>query len=104
MPDNIHKLWKGIAFDVELQFGTAAQKIRNFENVERANVTLIGPRMCCDPLGSSTHCGFHSFHYAGNSDIPRIAQQRDLINVDAQFGHLLFATSSSVRRTQTSTI
>src|SRR6516162_6664164 len=104
MSHDLHKLREWIPFDIELDVGMAAKKFGNIKNIQRPDMALIRTRMHRDAVRSSANRGFDSFDDAGDADVARVAEQCDLVHVDAELGHKRFAISCSVRRTQTSTI
>jgi hypothetical protein len=65
-------------------------------------VSLVGPGMDGDAVGTGFDDGFGRVRYARYPDISLVAQQRDFVQVDAEFGHffepLTARTIISLRR------
>ena len=78
----------GIALDVQL----AARPPRPHQfgqrrHVAAADVPLVGTRMHGQPVGPGIVRDAREAQHVGHPGVPRVAQQRDLVEVDAQSGH-----------------
>src|SRR5581483_8660854 len=78
-----------VALDVELGGGIRAQQRRKVVNVLRPDVSLVGPRMHGDAMGTGVQRQPRGVNDAGDVEGPRVPQRRYLIDVDAQLGHVL---------------
>ena len=84
--DEAHQVLEGVAFDVVVGLRPLLHQRGKFVYVLGADVTLVGPRVHRDAVRSSLQAQRGRFHDAGDAQVPRVAQQRDLVDVDRQRG------------------
>ena len=83
---NCHQVVGRVALDVVLDVRPLAQQRSELVHVARADVALVGPRVHGDALRAGQHGDARQRHHVGHLERARIAQQRDLVDVDRQRG------------------
>jgi len=88
LSDEVEKAAIGIAFDVELETRPPRpHQLGEAENVSAADMPLVGSRMRRQPVGAGIVRDPAKAAYVRNTGTPRIAQQGDLVEIDAETGH-----------------
>lgn len=83
LQDQVHELWTGIAFDIELGGELSFQ----VPHITATDMPFIRSRMNSDPLGSPALDIQCQGHHIGNIAPARIAQCGELVDIDAETGH-----------------
>ena len=89
-PDGAHEIERvleRIAFDVEFGFRMRLQKLGELVHVLRADVPAVGARMNGDAMRACIERDLGRSRDAWDAQRTRVAQQRDLVQVDAEFRH-----------------
>ena len=82
---NLHiSAGKGVSFDIELDGNYFGQ----VEDVVEADVSLVRAWVDGDSVGAGFDDGAGGVFDAGYADVPLVSQQRDFVEIDAQFSHL----------------
>ena len=78
----------GIALDVQLATRPPRpHQLGQRRHVAAADMALVGTRMHGQPVGAGIVRDAREAQHIGHPGMPRVAQQRDLVEVDAQSGH-----------------
>jgi hypothetical protein len=85
--NDFEKFRIGIAFNIELNRGKAFEQVGYFINIQWPDVTPIRTGMDGDAVSAGGNALFHSTENIGDSVVPGIAEQGNLVDVDAQVGH-----------------
>ena len=86
--DDVEKAAVGIAFEIELEARPPRpHQLGQGEDVGAADMPLVGPRMRRQPIGAGLVRDPAKAQHVRHAGPPRIAQQRDLVEVDAESGH-----------------
>ena len=81
-----HQVLKGIAFDVELAAGPVFHHGGNLEHIITSDVALVGSWVNGDALCARLKAQAGCANHVGNTEVARVAQQRNLVDVDRQRG------------------
>ena len=87
--DQLHEIGERIALDVELD-GTVVfgrQHVRQFGDITAPDMALIRAGMDCHPVSASVDDRSRRVENARPPGIALIAQQRDLVEINAELGH-----------------
>ena len=83
-----HQVVERVAFDVELGVGPVLQHRRELAHVAGADVALVGPRVHGDAVRAGLEGDARQADDARDRQRPLVAQQRDLVDVDRERGHV----------------
>jgi hypothetical protein len=75
-----------VAFDVVFALGPGLQQFGQFVHVVGPDVARIGPGVHGNALRSRLQAQQRRTRDAGNAQVPRVAHQRHLVDVDRQRG------------------
>jgi hypothetical protein len=81
-----HQVLERIALDVELAIRPLAQQRRQIVHVGGADMTLVRPRMHGDAVGAMLQADRRRTCQRRNAQMPGVAHQRHLVQVDGQRG------------------
>ena len=81
-----HQVVEGVALDVVFGLRPLLHQIGQLIDIVRADVALIGARVHGDAVRAGLQRQRRSTQHAGNAQLARVAQQRDLVDVDRQGG------------------
>src|SRR6185295_15652924 len=93
---HIHELMKGVSFDIEFD-SLASNQIQQDADVTAPNVAAIRARMHGDALRTRRQRETGDVYHTRDVERARIAQQRDLVDVDAEPGHICCISRSNWR-------
>ncbi len=86
--DDVQEAAVGVAFEVQLETRPPRpHQLGQIKHVAAADVALVGARMRGQPIGPGIMRDPAEMQHIGHPGAPRIAQQRDLVEVDAEPGH-----------------
>ena len=78
----------GIALDVELASrAPGLHQLCQRRYVGAADVALVGPRMDGQSVDAGIMRDAREFQHIGDPGMPRVAQERDLVEIDAEPSH-----------------
>ena len=82
----VHQVLERVALDVVLGFGPLFHQRRQRVHVRGADMPRVGPRVHGDALRARFKRLARQLHHVGDAQMPGVAQQRDLVDVDRQRG------------------
>ena len=85
---------KGITFDIEFGIRPLFEQLREFVHIGGTNVPRIGPRMNGDTVRTRAQGNIRCADNTRNAEGTRVAQQCNLVDVDAEFGHAWYCLHS----------
>ena len=94
--DDVEKAAVWIAFEVEFESGPPwPHQLGEPGHIAAADVRLIGPGMRSEPVGAGPMGDPAEAQDVRHAGSPRVAQQRDLVEIDAEPGHVGYSAAAS---------
>ena len=86
LADEVHQVLRGVALDVVFPIGPVFHELGQVVHIAGTDMAFVGARVHRDAIGTGLQAQPGRAQHAGDTQMARVAHQRNLVDVDRQCG------------------